>query len=203
MWTPTRWLAGVAASPRGATYGRLIAGTATAGALVAALIVLLALVRGEPIDGTMFLLVPTVPMLIVGQLWMVVLAQARWSQYAGTWQERLRGGLVESSSPRRLFFGDLQWKLAGPLLVMALLGWLSGITAFPSMTDGTPAGAGDNCEYRLEKRGTFKCVTQDAYERAGASQQRLVAGVLLAFFSLHSGAALGGLQAAPGRSSAA
>ena len=97
-------------------------------------------------------------------------------------------------SPIKFFFGDLPRSLAGSLLTLAGLGWLSVMTAFPSIARGGPAGSADGCAYRLSSHGTFSCVSRQTFDQTGAGEQRFAAGILLAFFCLHTGAALGHIR---------
>ena len=162
------------------------------GALGAATIGLLALARDMPLNGAAFLLVPAIPVLAVGQLWMIGHMQARIPPVPGGWRMRARGRRRMGLNPIRFFFGDLSKRIAVPLLVVAFLGWLSAMTAFGSISHGGPAGAGNGCAYQLDSHGDSTCVTKVEYERAGAGEQRFASGILLAFFSLHLGAALSG-----------
>jgi hypothetical protein len=68
------------------------------------------------------------------------------------------------------------------------------MTAFPALAHGGPAGARGGCAYRLNNHGSYTCVSRQTYEHAGAGEQRFASGIMLGFFAIHSGAALGGLH---------
>ena len=160
--------------------------------LGAAMIGLLALARNKPLHGAAILLLPAIPVIAAGQLWTIGFMQARRPPRSGGWRHTVGDGRGMSLSPSRFFFGDLSRRIALPLMAVAFLGWLSAMTAFGSTAQGGPAGAGNGCAYRLDSHGAYTCVTKAEYEHAGAGEQRFASGVLLAFFSLHFGAALGG-----------
>lgn len=184
------WRGWLARSGKALTVGRLVAGLASLGATVALAIGLTALIRGEPTRGIGVLLVFAVPVVFVGQIWLIVLGRARMPSGRG-WRGRSRMFGVRDA--RALFFGSLSWATAGPLLVLAFLGWLSAMTAFPSIANGGPTSPSSSCRYRLDSHGATSCVSREIYEHAGAGEQRFAAGILLAFFALHAGGALGGL----------
>lgn len=188
----TDWRAWLDLSDRARRLGRCIAFATGVCALGAAMIGLLALARNKPLPGVAILLVLAVPLLGVGQLWMIGLMWARQPRVSGGWRERQRARRDVSLSPIRFFFGDLSSRIAVPIMVVAFLGWLSAMTAFGSISHGGPAGAGNGCAYRLDSHGVHTCVTKTVYERAGAGEQRFASGILLVFFSLHFGAALSG-----------
>ncbi|MEO6713207.1 MAG: hypothetical protein ABIM89_07235 [Mycobacteriales bacterium] len=161
-------------------------------ALGAATIGLLALARNKPLPGAAILLLPAVPVLAVGHLWMMGLMLARRPQVTGGWREKIRANREASRNPLRVFFGDLPRRIAVPLMAVAFLGWLSAMTATGAIANGGPEYAGSGCAYRLASHGAYTCVTKAAYERAGAGEQRFASGILMAFFTLHFGAALSG-----------
>lgn len=188
------WRAWLAQSSRVETIDRFVAYAAASCAIGALLVSLAALVRDEPLEGASILLLPAIPILAVGQLWTIASMNARMPRRTGGWRDRTRASHAMSRNPRTFFFGDLPSRFARPLLLLAFLGWLSAMTAFPALTNGRPAGAGDGCQYRLNSHGWYTCVSRRRYEHAGAAEQRLGSGVMLAFFALHAGAALGGLH---------
>jgi hypothetical protein len=187
------WRAWFALSPRAELVGRFVACAAALCAAGAFVVSFTVLVRGKPLDGAPALLVLAVPTVAVGQLWAIAVINSRLPRRAGGWRDRIRTNRAMSRNPRLVFFGDLPSRLGRPLLALAFLGWLSAMTAFPSLVDGGPAGAGDGCPYRLSNHGSYTCVSQQKYEHAGAGEQRFASGILLGFFAVHTGAALGGL----------
>ena len=186
-----RWLA---QSPRAQTIGRLIGCAAGACAAGAVIIGATALIRDKPLHDIAILLVPAIPVLAIGQLWAIALINARMPRRTGGWRDRMRASQPLSRNPSTFFFGDLPARLTRPLLALAFLGWLSAMTAFPGLTNGGPAGSGDGCRYRPDNHGSYTCVSQHTYEHAGAGEQRFASGIMLGYFAIHTGAALGGLQ---------
>jgi hypothetical protein len=79
-------------------------------------------------------------------------------------------------------------------LVLAAVGVLVGLTtvgvAAASGSRGSPASPTASCRYRLVVTKPYAewCVTKEEYERAGAAEQQVGSGMMLAFF-----AGLGGL----------
>src|SRR5262245_58477306 len=142
------------------------------------------------------LLIPGVPLLAIGQLWAIGVMRSRTPRRAGTSLFQ-QASFRSSWNPRTFFFGSLGVRTSAVLFAGALCGWLLAVTAFPSSTNGGPDGQSTACAYTLESHGTTTCVSRAAYLRAGAAKQRLGAGVLLAFYCVQCGAALGGRAGAP------
>jgi len=193
------WRAWFTWSPKAQTAGRVIACAAALCAAGAFLVIVAVLIREKPLNGVTLLLIPAIPTLAIGQLWTIALLNARTPRYTGGWRDRMRASRATKGNPQALFFRDLPSWLGRTLLALAFLGWLSAATAFPSLMHGGPAGAGDGCAYRLSSHGRYTCVSHQTYQHAGASEQRLASGVLLGFFAIHTGAALGGLRRRPAR----
>ena len=193
------WRAWFASSPKAQTVGRVIACAAALCAAGAVLVIVAVLIREKPLNGVMILLIPAIPTLAVGQLWTIALLNARRPRDTGGWRDRMRASRATKANPQAFFFGDLPSSLGRTLLALAFLGWLSAATAFPALLHGGPAGAADGCPYRLSSHGRYTCVSRQTYQHAGAGEQRLASGVLLGFFAVHTGAALGGLHRRPAR----
>jgi hypothetical protein len=187
------WRTWLARSPRAVVVGRVVACAAALGAVGAFVIDIAVLIRERPLTGLAILLVPAIPTIAVGQLWATALINSRMPPRSAGWRNRMRANRAMSWKPRAFFFGDLPSRFGRPLLALAFLGWLSAVTAFPTLTNGGPDSAGDGCPYRLSNHGSYTCVSRQTYQRAGAAEQRLASGVLLGFFALQTGAALGGL----------
>jgi hypothetical protein len=162
------------------------AGTAAA---ICVVVVAATLIRQRPVPGLTVLLILAIPLLIVGQLSAIVSIVARQGSSWGRGVRRWRPFV----DPRRFFFGDLRGDVATGLVLLAFGGWLAAMTAFPALARGGPDGGDAACPYRLTQHAVSTCVSRAEYGRAGAAEQRLAAGVLLFFFSVHTGAALSGV----------
>ncbi|HJU36927.1 MAG TPA: hypothetical protein VJ716_05870 [Gaiellaceae bacterium] len=173
---------------------RAVRAIAALGLAVAATIVLANLGRGRSVPGVTVLLFLGIPALVVGQLWgiAVLVARQEGSPEAGWLRARWRFKPVGGS--RRFFFGSLPSWMANAILVVFFLGWLSAMTAFPSLLSGNPTSPAPGCRYRLDNHGEYSCVSRSTWLAAGAAEQRFVAGVLGAFFVFHLGLAAAELR---------
>jgi Protein of unknown function (DUF2510) len=190
------WRAWIASSGTARRIGVLIGVLAGVGVLATATIVVAVLVRERPVSFVSAGLLVGIPTLIAGQLWMIGLGMSRQPPRPRGFQARIRGSWsLRQVSPVKLFFGDLDSRLVTLCFGLFVAGWLAAVTAFPSLTNGGPASAGNGCRYRLSNHGSYTCVSKRTYQAAGAAEQRLAAGVLLAFYAIHAGAALGSLPA--------
>ena len=190
----SNWRGWLARSPRAIMIGRAVATAAGLCATGAFLVGLLDLLRGKPIHGVGISLVVAIPVLAVGQVWMIAQINSRVSRPRGSWRAQLRA--QRAMSARAFFFNTLPMRIAGPLLALAFLGWLSAMFAFSALSQGGPDSPAPGCPYRLSNHGSFTCVSKARYDNAGAGEQRFASGILLAFFALHTGGALGGLRRA-------
>jgi hypothetical protein len=164
----------------------LAIGEGTAAA-ICLFLTLATLIRQRAIPGLTVLLIVAIPLLIAGQLWTILSIRAR----RGGWSRGTKRWSPVVADPRRFFFGELRSDVATGLLLPAFGGWLAAMTAFSALANGGPDGGDASCPYRLTQHAVHSCVSKAEYDRAGAGEQRLTAGFLLAFFSLHAGAALG------------
>jgi hypothetical protein len=189
------WRAWIAESRAAHRVSAVIAALAGCGLLATVSVIIAVTVRGRPIPGLAAALFAGVPLLIVGQVWMIALIKARQPPRAQTRRARWRAGFDEQvravRSPLRFFFGGLDLRVGLVLVGLFFAGWLVAATAFPGLRNGGPAGSGGGCRYRLNQHGSYTCVSKGTYESAVAAEQRLAAGVLLGFFSAHTGVALG------------
>jgi hypothetical protein len=158
-----------------------LATVVSAGLIVAALVLL------RPLPGVGALLVPAIPLLFGGQIWAIIIVNKR----NRVRRSRLKGlrKLWASSTRFQDFFGPLPSRTVATIAGVFFLGWLSAMTAFPGLSQGGPSGASPECPYQLNNHGTYACVSKARYQQAGAAEQRLAAGVMLGFFSVHLGVA--------------
>jgi hypothetical protein len=164
---------------------RWVCRIAALGVTITAAVIIANLVRGRAVSGAAVFLVPGLPAVLMGQVWAMAILSARRSPHQdGTGR---RGRRTRERDPRRLFFAGLRRWQATAILVLFFLGWLSGMTAFPSLRLGNPASPAPGCPYRLVSHGASTCVSHSTYLAAGAGGQRLAAGILGAFFAMQLG----------------
>lgn len=172
------------------SIGLVIAVAAGFSGLIAAAVAVAALVRARPAPEVAFLLIPAIPLVVVGQVWAILsIRRSKPPRSPNRWGRRPVA--TSSWNPRRFLFGSLDTRVSAALLVTAFLGWLLAMTAFPTLAGGQPGGHTATCAYVLSNHGSNMCVSRSAYLRAGAAEQRFASGILLAFFAVHCGAALG------------
>jgi hypothetical protein len=160
-------------------------------ALTAFILVGADLTMQRPVNGLALLLVPGIPILVVGQVWVIVVQNARSPKATGPWRERMRTSVSTPGEQWGRLFGGLPKTLRAGVVAGFFIGWLAAMTAFPSLSDGGPAPATPTCPWPLSNHGVItNCVSHIAYLQAGATVQRLAAGVLAGFFVFHFGAAL-------------
>lgn len=195
------WLLSAPASLR---IDKLLAALAGFAALVAVVVIATDLLTDQPVSGLDLLLVPAVPLLAAGQVWAIIVVNARGPRIRGTWRTRMATASASRRGQLVRFFGGLPEGARVGLVVLFVLAWLSAITAFPAISNGGPVASTPNCPWPLSNHGDLTCVTHDAYLHAGASLQRFAAGILAGFFLMHFGVAmsevlrrLGGTDGAP------
>ncbi len=191
---PRDWRTWITTSRAAGRIGVVIAVLALIAVGICVVIIVLDLIRQRAVPGVPVLLIAGIPLIAVGQLWAIGLMQARRPPSAGLRKRSLFTRSATRGNPMTLLFGPLAPRIAWTLMALAFLGWLAAGTAVPWIAGGSPADAANGCAYRLANHGTYSCVSRSAYEQAGAGVQRFATGILLAFYSLHAGAALGGLQ---------
>jgi hypothetical protein len=182
--TPTRqptlanWVDTSAAARVITTAVAVAAGLAV---ITTATVVVSALFRQQPFGGIGWLLAPAVPLVFVGQIWTIVVLTS-WN---GTGPSRgaRRGRLtlamlkpVLTVMPKVVAYG---------LFALFFLGWLSAVTAFPTLSHGGPSTPTTGCPQPLLDHGAVTCVSHSVYLRTGAAEQRFGAGIFMAFFALH------------------
>lgn len=148
--------------------------------LVSGSIVVLDLVRTRPLHGVAWLLLPGIPILIVGQLWTILVLIKRlqprrtgpWNPFSRRW--RITAGDV---------FGDL------PIPVWIAVIGISALLVISSQTTdlsrGGPVPPTRHCQYPLDNHGYITCTDEAAYYQAGRDVQRDGATVLAGFFVIH------------------
>jgi hypothetical protein len=160
-----------------------IAGIAITMGLIAA-----SLVRGRPAGGASVLVGPGILLLAAGQVWAMLVIWARRPPWRGLRSLAGRGRSV--SQDLRTYFGPLDRGITMTIVALCVIGWVSLLTGILSLWRGGPAGPGGGCAYRLENHGVYTCVSKTFYDFAGASEQRMAAGIFLFFFAFHLYAAL-------------
>lgn len=169
----------------------MAAGVCASGALIVAIA---ALVRDKPLHAADLLVIPAIPVLVAGQLWVLALMGNRTPRVVGNSRGRTAANLANQMNPRRLFFGALPDWAAYSLLGVAFLGWFLAMTCIGGISSGGPTSPTAGCPYRLNDHGTYTCVSERSYNHAGASTQRFASGILLGFFTVHTGVALSELR---------
>lgn len=184
------WRAWLTTSSTALRIDRGLALVAGCAALLASVVATATLVTNQPLAGIETLLIPGIPLLVVGQLWTIGILNARLPQPAGGWRARWTAQVWAQRSPRAFFFGGLPAGAAYALLAAIFLGWLMAVTSFPALVLGTPSEAAAGCPWPLVNHGFATCVSHARYLEAGAAGERLVAGVLMCFFLVHAGVAV-------------
>ena len=185
----TLQLAGLADHVGGVFVGRPRAGRSSwPGGLVAAVVVLATGLGGRPLPGIGLLLIPGIPLLFGGQLWMILVMQARMPRVSGGWRAKMSAQMKVQRNPRTFFFPGLPKQAAYGLLGVLFLAWLAAMTAaIPASSQGSPTSGMPGCPWPLEDHGTITCVSHAAYLQAGAAVERFAAGVIMGFFVIHFG----------------
>jgi hypothetical protein len=186
-----RWLLRSATARR---IGLLVVIATATGGLVAAAVAVAALARQQPAQGLGITSVFAVPVLFTGQVWMIGWMMLRQPPASGKRRFASFGHSAWTPRPKPMtfFFGPINPRVGRVRLASAFLGWLLAMSAIGNIGHGGPAGSGHGCPYLLDDHGSNTCVSKEAYEHAGAGVQRFTAGILLGFFSIQTGAALGG-----------
>jgi hypothetical protein len=137
---------------------------------------------GRTISVVEVLLLPAIPALVFGQVWLIALFNARLP----TRKERRQGTgrSRRAANPFRLMFGTSR-RMAIATYGLFFLLWLAGMAALLSGPSGNPTKPPPGCQYALNNHGSVECVSHATYERAQLSGQQLVASVITAFFVVH------------------
>jgi hypothetical protein len=154
-----------------------------------AAVIVVATVLGGRLPEVALLLIPGIPLLVVGQLWAILVMKARMPSVSGGWRTRMSTQMRGQINPRTFFFPGLPKQAAYGVLDVFFLGWPAAMTAFPSLSQGSPTTGTPGCPWPLEDHGTVTCVSHATYQRAGAASERFAAGVIMGFFVIHFGVA--------------
>jgi hypothetical protein len=157
-----------------------VTGVAAAVALVVAAA---SAISERPLPGLRIAVVPAAAVLLVGQIWVITLSFRR---YPGLWFRFRPLGFGEA---RELFFSPLRGRIVLGIHAVFVLGWLSTVTAIVALSNGVPATGRQACPYREDNHGSSTCVSKAAWQRAVATEERAVAGVMMGFFVAHFGVA--------------
>jgi hypothetical protein len=159
-------------------------------ASVALTLCLIDLTTQRPVSGLGLLLVPAILLLVVGQVWAVLLQTARTPKSQGSWRTRMQRSGSGSGTLLGQMFGGLPKRARTGITVAFIAGILLAATAFPSISNGSPAPSTPTCPWPLTNHGVITCVSYTTYLQAGAGLQRFTAGILMAFFVTHFGVVL-------------
>ena len=177
-WTGGRWLA------------RIVAGADVVAVAVAVAVIVTTVVAGQPVGGVDWLLAPGIALAVVGLVCLVGIGWARRRPGTG---RRSPGDVAPQRSPGQPLGrspGPADRRAARAAIALGVIGILSALTVLIFTHDGTPAGAGGGCLYRLSSHGVFTCVSESTYRLAGAAEQREAAGILLFFYAMYLYAAI-------------
>ena len=211
-WEPERRVGGswLTRSPAARRMAASLAVAEVVAIAVALAVITTSLIRGRPTPDAGVLLAPGIPLLIVGQVWAIVVVDARRSRRTGrlgfnAWRpSRSRSRFLPDNDRGRsvsrdlsLLFGPVDRRVSRIIAVLFVLGVLSFFSAIFFTWHGSPAGPGGGCAYRLMSHAVYTCVSKTAYNLAGAGIQRIAAGIFLSFYALHLYAALASAKPAP------
>jgi hypothetical protein len=125
-----------------------------------------------------------IPLVFAGQVWTIAVARSRMARTARRRRIRDTGEML------RLVFGTLDPAAVATIMVVFVGGWLTAMSGFAAVPRGGPAEPSADCRYRLQNHTVYTCVSKAEYDRAGAGEQRIIAGILLGFLTVHTGVAL-------------
>ena len=173
---------------------KLVAVVAGCAATVAATVILYTFVVGALPDGMSLLLLPALPILIVGQLWCIAVLLGRV-------EARNKAMGASARWPRNYFrFRDLRGGLSRPAAALFLLLFYGAVFVGPGFSfwgsstltpTGVPTDDPSTCEYSSNNHGEYSCLTRSEFERKQVAEQRFAAGAFLGFFIAHCGLSSG------------
>lgn len=168
---------------RATSIGVTVCVLAAIGLVVAIGVICLTVVRGRITPGLAWLLIPALPVLVGGQLWLLAILSARRREEG--WRRWPRS----PRDSREFMFAGLPTRWVYAVFTVGLVTWVSGLTSFYWLAAGGPASPTRGCPYRLESHGSYSCVSRSRWLLTGAAEQRLAASVLAFFFVVHLGVA--------------
>ena len=140
--------------------------------LVCLAIGVLTLLRSGPVTGLGYLIYPAVALLVIG----------------------VGGILLDHASPTRHDVPDV----AGRMRLLVGIGLLLALSGAPMFFTGAPDGGDATCPYRLRDHQTVRCVSEGTYGFISGSEQRMLMGIWIIFFSDLSRRAINRAVAPPG-----
>ena len=190
-WLPAETTAAWPISSRASLrIDRLLVVPTGLAALIAFGLIIIDLTTQRPVAGLDLLLVPGIPLLAIGQVWLIVVQQARLPKQTGSWRTRAQASASTLGGQLERFFGGLPRPMRTGVFAAFFIGWLAGVTAFPSISNGGPSPATPTCPWPLSDHGVTTCVSHATYLHAEAGLQRFAAGILMGFFVVHFGVEL-------------
>jgi Protein of unknown function (DUF2510) len=132
------WRAWLTTSAAAVRVSRAVMAAAGAGILIAAVIVLLTLVRARPLPGLVLLVIAAVPALLAGQLWAIAVMKSRVSRGSGGWLQRSATTVGSGSGMRQVVLGTLRARAVYPLVTFCFLGWLAAMSGILALRNGSP-----------------------------------------------------------------
>ena len=200
-WEPGRRAGGswLTRSPAARRMAASLAVADVVAITVALAVIATSLIRGRPTTDAGVLLAPGIPLLAAGQVWAIIVMDARRSRRTGRLgfksPDRSRF-LPDNDRGRSIsrdlssFFGPVDRRVTRIIAVLFVIGVLSFFSAIFFTWNGSPAGPGGGCAYRLMSHAVYTCVSKTAYNLSGAGIQRIAAGIFLSFYAMHLYAAL-------------
>ncbi len=161
-------------SPRMRQVGLGAIALAAAAAAVTAWIVAANLITGSAVAVPTALTLLAIPVVFGGQIWVIICLRRVLGQ------SRLSSAALRRINPMVL----------GAVAALAFAGWLMAAASAPAGAHGTPLSTGQTCAHVLNTHGTYTCLTEAAYQRNQANDQRAEAGILFGFFAIHVGGGL-------------
>ena len=159
-----------------------LARLAGAGAAVAAVVFVVSVIVERPLPGIIYLLIPGVPLLAIGQIRVAGLHLRQRSTRDG-WLERSTEQRRIRSEERAALIGRLAPRTQRAVRIANVVGLIALATSFIFLLAGDPTQGQGGCPYGLNDHGDITCISQFYYDVIGAASDRLVASVFLLFLS--------------------